>query len=72
MSIFGKNRKVNDILLDWSIVRLILTLHVSMVTTKRSFSAMEDEFFTCNMVIYIEKEIAKKFSSNSIISSSKI
>ena len=33
---------------------------------------MEDEFFTCNMVIYIEKEIAKKFSSNSIISSSKI
>jgi len=60
------------------LIRLILTLPVSTTTTERSFSAMkiiktrlrnkmEDEFLVDNMIIYIEKEIAENFSSDSII-----
>jgi len=60
------------------LIRLILTLHVSTARTEVSFSAMkiikirlwnkmEDEFLAGNMIIYIEKEIAKIFSSDSII-----
>ncbi|XP_025682376.1 uncharacterized protein [Arachis hypogaea] len=60
------------------LIRLILTLPVSTATTERSFSAMkiiktrlrnkmEDDFLADSLVIYIEKEIAEKFSSNSII-----
>ncbi|XP_029148336.1 uncharacterized protein [Arachis hypogaea] len=60
------------------LIRLILTLPVSTATTERSFSAMkiiktrlrnkmEDDFLADSLVIYIEKEIAEKFSSDSII-----
>jgi len=55
------------------LVHLILTLPISIATTKRSFSTMKiiksrlcermkDEFLVHNMVIYIEKEIAENFS----------
>ena len=33
---------------------------------------MEDDFFVDNMIIYIEKEITKRFSSDSIFMNSKI
>ena len=50
----------------------MLTLPVSIATTERAFSAMkhvktrlhnrmEDEFLADNLVVYIEKEIAKNF-----------
>ncbi|XP_057745643.1 uncharacterized protein LOC130963557 [Arachis stenosperma] len=60
------------------LIRLILTLPVFTATIERSFSAMkiintrlrnkmEDDFLVDSLVIYIEKEIAEKFSSDSII-----
>jgi len=56
----------------------MLELCQSLATTERSFSTMkiiktrlqnkmEDEFLADNMIIYIEKEIAKNFRSDSII-----
>jgi len=59
-------------------IRLILTLPVSTATGERAFSAMkivktrlrnkmEDEFLADNLVVYIEKEIAETFSSDSIL-----
>ncbi|XP_019438936.1 PREDICTED: zinc finger MYM-type protein 1-like [Lupinus angustifolius] len=73
-----KTGKVNAYYLLDRVIRLILTLPVSTATTERSFSAMkiiktrlrskmEDEFLADNMVIYIEKEIAETFTSDSII-----
>ncbi|XP_019414751.1 PREDICTED: zinc finger MYM-type protein 1-like [Lupinus angustifolius] len=70
--------KVNAYYLLDRVIRLILTLPVSTATTERSFSTMkiiktrlrskmEDEFLADNMVIYIEKEIAETFTSDSII-----
>ena len=60
------------------LIHLILTLSVSRATSERTFSAMkiiktrlcnkmEDEFLADNLVIYIEKEIAETFSSDSIL-----
>ncbi|KAK9073296.1 hypothetical protein SSX86_007620 [Deinandra increscens subsp. villosa] len=60
------------------VVRLIMTLPVSTATTERGFSAMKilknrlrnkmsDEYLADSLVIYVEKEIADKFDSESII-----
>jgi len=57
---------------------LILTLLVSTATTKRAFSAMkiikirlrnqmEDDFLANYFIVYIEKEIAKRFTIDMII-----
>ena len=54
------------------LIRLVLTLPVFTATSERAFSAikhvktrlrnrMEDEFLAENLVVYIEKEIAKNF-----------
>ena len=56
----------------------MLTLPVSIATTERAFSAkkhvktrlrnrMEDEFLADNLVVYIEKEIAKNFTVEMIM-----
>jgi hypothetical protein len=60
------------------LIRLILTLPVSTATTERAFSAMkivkirlcnkmEDKFLGDNLLVYIEREIAKSFDSNLIL-----
>ncbi|QHN84741.1 Zinc finger MYM-type protein [Arachis hypogaea] len=60
------------------LIRLVLTLPVSTATTERSFSAMnivknrlrnkmEDEFLANCLLIYIEKKIAERFDTDSII-----
>ncbi|XP_023753024.1 uncharacterized protein LOC111901409 [Lactuca sativa] len=60
------------------VVRLILTLPVSTVTTERGFSAMKifknrlrnkmsDDFLANNLVIYIEREIVENIDLNSVI-----
>ena len=59
-------------------IELVLTLPVSTATTERSFSAMkivktrlrskmEDDFLSDSLIVYIEKEIAEKLSTESII-----
>jgi len=65
------------------LLRLIMTLPVSTTTTERSFSAMkiiknklrnkmEAEFLASTMIIYIERDIATSFSSDSIIEDFKL
>ncbi|KAL4362965.1 hypothetical protein GQ457_04G016530 [Hibiscus cannabinus] len=60
------------------LIRFILTLLVSTTTTERAFSVMkiaktslrnkmEDEFLSDYLIVYIEKEIAEKFTFDSII-----
>ncbi|KAK9057158.1 hypothetical protein SSX86_024525 [Deinandra increscens subsp. villosa] len=60
------------------VCRLIMTLPVSTATTERAFSAMKifktrlrnkmsDAYLADSLVIYIEKEIAENFDSDSII-----
>ena len=60
------------------LIRLVLTLPVSTATTERAFSAMkllktrlrnkmEDNFLRDCMIVYIEREIAMKFTTDSII-----
>ncbi|XP_059458276.1 uncharacterized protein LOC132187858 [Corylus avellana] len=60
------------------LICLVLTLPVSTATTERAFSAMklvktrlrtrmEDEFLADHLVVYIEKEIAKNFTSEMIM-----
>ena len=60
------------------LIRLVLTLPVSIVTTERAFSAMkllktrfrnrmEDELLVDNMIVYIEKEIAGNFTMEMIM-----
>ncbi|QHO00623.1 Zinc finger MYM-type protein [Arachis hypogaea] len=60
------------------LIRLVLTLPVSTATTERSFSVMnivknrlrnkmEDELLANCLLIYIEKKIAEKFDTDSII-----
>jgi hypothetical protein len=60
------------------LIRLILTLPVSTATTERAFSAMkivktrlrnrmEDDFLTNYLIVYIEKEIAERFTIDMII-----
>ena len=60
------------------LIRLVLTLHVSVATTERAFSAMkliktplrnkmENKFLSDCMVIYIEREFVDTIDSDSII-----
>jgi hypothetical protein len=60
------------------LIRLVLTLPISTATTERAFSAMKlvktrlrnkmgDDFLRDCLVIYIEKEIAIKFTTETII-----
>ena len=64
--------------LVYRVVVLLLTLPVSTATTERSFSAMkivktrlrnkmEGGFLSDSLLVYIEKEIAKEFSTEAII-----
>ena len=60
------------------LIRLVLTFAVSTATTERAFSAMkllktrlrnrmEDELMADNMIVYIEKEIARNFTIEMIM-----
>ena len=60
------------------LIRLVLTLPVSIVTTERAFSAMkllktrfrnrmEDELLADNMIVYIENEITGNFTMEMIM-----
>jgi hypothetical protein len=60
------------------LIRLILTLPVSTTTTEQAFSAMkivktrlrnrmEDDFLANYLIVYIEKEIAERFTIDMII-----
>ncbi|XP_061368974.1 uncharacterized protein LOC133311864 [Gastrolobium bilobum] len=60
------------------LISLILTLPVSTASSERAFSAMkivktrlrnkmEDDFLANNLVVYIEREIAKIFTTDSIL-----
>jgi hAT family C-terminal dimerisation region len=62
----------------YRLMRLVMTLLVSTATTERAFSTMKliktrlrnrmgDGFLRDYMVVYIEKEIAEKFTSDEII-----
>ena len=62
----------------YRLITLVVTLPVSTATTERAFSAMniiknrlrnkmEDDFLMDFMILYIEKEIAAKFGTESII-----
>jgi hypothetical protein len=75
LAILGKSKIYN---LINRLIRLVLTLPVSTATTERAFSAMklvktrlrsrmEDEFLADNLVVYIEKEIAKDFTTEMIM-----
>jgi hypothetical protein len=75
LAISGKSKIYN--LID-RLIRLVLTLHVSTATTELAFSTMklvktrlrsrmEDEFLADNLVVYIEKEIAKDFTTEMIM-----
>ncbi|XP_071697594.1 uncharacterized protein [Rutidosis leptorrhynchoides] len=65
------------------LIRLILTLPVLTATTERAFSGMKlcktrlrnkisDDFLADNLLVYIEREIAEKFDSDSIIDDFKM
>ncbi|XP_022877831.1 uncharacterized protein LOC111395863 [Olea europaea var. sylvestris] len=73
----ASRRSENYIVLT-KLIRLVLTLPVSTATTERAFSAMkhvntairnrmEDEFLADCMMLYIEREFAKKIDIDSII-----
>ena len=60
------------------LIRLVLTLPVSTATTEQAFSVMkllktrlrnrmEDELLADNMIVYIEKEIARNFTIEMIM-----
>ncbi|XP_020100524.1 uncharacterized protein LOC109718621 [Ananas comosus] len=62
----------------YRLVKLVLILPVSTATTERAFSAMniiktdlrnkmDDDFLTNSLIVYIEREIAEKFTVDSII-----
>ena len=64
--------------LVYRMVRLVLTLPVSIATTERAFSAMkvvktnlrnkmENDFLTDSLMLYIEKDIVSTFSLDSIV-----
>jgi hypothetical protein len=74
----AKTEKSKTYYLIDRLIRLILTLPVSTATTERAFSAMkivktrlcnkmEDDFLANSLVLYIEREIAEIFDSNSIL-----
>ncbi|KAK9725256.1 hypothetical protein RND81_05G132000 [Saponaria officinalis] len=65
------------------LIRLVLTLPVSTATTERAFSGikimktrlrnkMEDDFLANSLVIYIEREISKSFSIESVVDDFKL
>jgi hypothetical protein len=71
-------RKIEDYNLIDKLIRLVLTLPVSTATIERAFSVIklvktilrsivEDEFLADNLVVYIEKEIAKDFTTEMIM-----
>ncbi|MCH83259.1 zinc finger MYM-type protein [Trifolium medium] len=73
-----KSGKSNSYPLIDRVLRLVLTLPVSTATTERAFSAMkiiktrlrnkmEDDFLKDYMIVYIEDEIAEKFTSYEIV-----
>ena len=60
------------------LIHLLLTFHVSIITTTKVFSTMkirktklsnkiEDEFLTDNLVVYIEREITEIFDSKFVL-----
>ena len=70
--------KVSHYYLVDKLIRLVLTLTVSTATTERAFFAMkivknrlrnkmDDDFIADSLVLYIEKDIAKLFSLDSIL-----
>jgi hypothetical protein len=74
----AKTRKSDTYYLIDILIRFVLTLPVSTATTERAFVAMkivkirlrnkmDDEFFTDNLLVYIEREISESFSSNLIL-----
>ena len=74
----AKSRKALIYPLIDRLIRLILTLPVSTATTERAFSAMsivkselrnkmEDDFLTNSLTVFIEREIARNISTESII-----
>ncbi|XP_035838006.1 zinc finger MYM-type protein 1-like [Helianthus annuus] len=78
MELVSATKKNNMYKLVERVCRLILTLPVSTATTERGFSAMKifknrlrnkmsNQYLANSMVIYIEKEIAENFDSESII-----
>ncbi|TVU22346.1 hypothetical protein EJB05_32035, partial [Eragrostis curvula] len=73
-----ETKKVDDYHLIDRLIRLVLTLPVSTATTERAFSAMklvktrkrnkmEDGFLRSCLVLYIEREMAIKITTDSII-----
>ncbi|KAL9688850.1 hypothetical protein QQ045_033275 [Rhodiola kirilowii] len=75
---FARTRKSNMFPLLYKVISLILTLPVSTATAERSFSRMnivksalrnkmKDDFLSDCLVVNIEKDIAKMFSTDSII-----
>ena len=75
---FFETKKLTDYHLIDMLIRLVLTLPVSTATSERAFSAMkivksrllhkmEDEFLRDCLIIYIERDIALKFTTDTII-----
>jgi hypothetical protein len=73
-----KARKSDTYYLIDRLICLVLTIPMSTATTERTFSAikivkirlrnkMEDEFFRNNLLIYIERKIAKSFNLELIL-----
>jgi hypothetical protein len=71
-------RKSDTYYLIDRLICLVLTIPVSTATTEQAFlvmkiiktklrNKMEDEFFEDNLLIYIEKKIAKSFNSELIL-----
>ena len=73
-----ETEKLTDYHLIDRLIRLVLTLPVSTATTGRAFSTMklvktrlrnkmEDEFLRDCLIIYIEREIAMEFTTDTLI-----
>ena len=69
-----KTRRSTVYQLVFRVIELVLTLLVFKATTEQSFSAlnivktklhskMEDDFLSDSLIVYIEKEIAEKLST---------
>ncbi|XP_071737558.1 uncharacterized protein [Rutidosis leptorrhynchoides] len=78
-----ETEKCENYNLLYRLIRLILTLPVSTATTERAFSGMKicknrlrtkmsDDFLAYNLVVYIERKIAEKFDSESVIEDFKL
>ncbi|XP_061360340.1 uncharacterized protein LOC133304340 [Gastrolobium bilobum] len=74
----AKTGKSNSYHLVDRLIRLILTLPVSTANGERAFSAMkivktrlrnkmDDEFLANNLVVYVERDIAETFTTDSIL-----